>query len=137
MKTPHVPNDDDVLLDAILTDETWQAWEGSVRRDALASLRAQKVRRRVQRWAAGAGALAAMAAFGAVLFGDRQWLGSPATSIKEHAVAPVGGVLIRDFKEGELVALFPKGSCLMAEVDGRPTFIILNEERALQGFEAR
>ena len=58
MKTLPDPNDDDVLLNAILADEGWQELDSSVRRDSLASLRTQKRRRNMFALARGIAACA-------------------------------------------------------------------------------
>ena len=130
MKTPRNPDDDSVLLDAILTDESWAALDNALRRDALASLRGRRRQRRIRMWS---GALCAAAV---LLVTVLHWLLIP----NMNPVNPkpkLAAVMIRNFREDELLALFPKGSCICAEVDGQPRFFVLDEKLAAQGLAAQ
>jgi hypothetical protein len=135
MKTHQLPDDDEVLLDAILTDENWLALDDTLRHGTLASLRRQRLRRKVQRWTAGIAVLAVMLTASFWLI--QRYSLVPGNSAERLAIAPAGRALIGDFTESELVAMFPKGSCLIAEVDGRSTFVVLDEKLAARGFRER
>jgi hypothetical protein len=135
MKTHPDPDDDSLLLDAVLADENWAALDASLRRDTLASLRTQRRRRRLRAGAIGFGtaALALGAAFWWMPRSPR-----PVFPGKEVAFSPTPcTVIIRNFTEDELLAMFPKGSCVFAEVDGKTRFFILDEALAAKGLQVQ
>ena len=133
MKTSPDPDDESILLDAILADENWAALDASLRRDALASLRTSRRRRRLRVWAAGfgTGAIALAAAFWGAQRAPR-----PVFPGKGAASPPVPfTMIVRNFTEDELLAMFPKGSCVFAEVDGKTRFFILDEKLVAEGLQ--
>jgi hypothetical protein len=136
MKTNPNPEDESAFLDAILADDEWAAVDSAVRRGTRAALRS---RRRKRLWggtvAVGVGALALTAA---VWWRPRA--AAPASVEGQVAMTqtPEGcTVIMGNFSEDQLLAMFPKGSCVFAEVDGKRQFFILDEKLAAAGFRAR
>ncbi len=124
MRTNFDPDSDDALLDAMLRDETWQAVSAAFKAEALKTFRTRHRVRRLTRWASGVAALAAVVA-GAV-----HWFGPRATAPRPIMVAHIGVPQAPDeprhLTDAELVAAFPKGSCFIAEVDGKKELIFLD-----------
>jgi hypothetical protein len=82
--------------------------------------------RRLTRWAGSTVALAA------VIAGAVHWLGRPASAPRPVALAlveaPRAPERPRHLTDQDLVAAFPKGSCFIAEVDGKKELIFLDAE---------
>ena len=117
---------DDALLDAALRDETWQAASAAFKTEALRTFRSRQRVRQVTRWA---GSVAAMAV---VLAGVAHWVGRPVPSPR-HVMVAMTQVPKAPDKPGhltdqDLVAAFPKGSCFIAEVDGRKELVFLDPQ---------
>jgi hypothetical protein len=124
MKTNSDPERDDVLLDAMLQDETWQAASAGFKAEALRTFRTRQRVRRLTRWAGGVAALAAVTA------GVMHWSGRPAAGPRQITVAHSEPRKAPDqpryLTDQELVAKFPKGSCFIAEVDGKKELVFLD-----------
>src|ERR1044071_8996487 len=114
---------ENVLLDAILQDENWQATNTAGKAKAVGAFRARQRFRQLARWACGAAALSAMLA-------GEYWLHRPtavspkitATQVEEpkHIKVPLC------LTDEQLLASFPEGSCFIAEVDGRKELVFLD-----------
>ncbi len=126
MRTNFDPEPEDPLVEATLRDETWQAANAAFKTAALRTFRTRQRVRRVTRWA---GSVAAIAA---VLIGVVHWLGRSAPTSSQVVVAmtpvPKAPDKFRPLTDRDLVAAFPKGSCFIAEVDGRKELIFLDRE---------
>jgi hypothetical protein len=60
---------------------------------------------------------------------------SAPTPIKQAPVSPRASPSgIRWVSEKELLAMFPKGSCVIAEINGQKELVLLDPELAAQGF---
>jgi hypothetical protein len=132
MKTPNDPKEEVALLDAILADADWSVMETAMRHEAAASLRGHRRRRNLWTWTCRASLLA-------VLAGACWWHWHPrppgmARLPEDHARASAPRVVIGSFTDEQLLGMFPEGSCLIAEVDGKPKLIVLDEARAESGF---
>ncbi len=55
----------------------------------------------------------------------------------ENSNPKLTSVIIGNFTDDQLLAFFSKGSCIVAEVNGHPRFIVLDEKLAAQGFAAQ
>jgi len=124
MKTKSDPRREDALLDILLCDETWQVASAGFKAEALRTLHARRRVRRLTRWAGSAAALAAMIA------GVTLWLGR-STSAPRHITlarneAPKATKQPGHLTDQALVAAFPRGSCFIAEVDGRKELIFMD-----------
>jgi hypothetical protein len=114
------------LLDAVLRDERWQAASAAFKAQALAAFRA---RQRVRWLTRSAGWLVAVAA---LVVAGLHWLNRSAPPPQPVAVPPAearsNSGLPRYLSDQELLALFPKGSCFLAEVDGKKELVFLVPE---------
>lgn len=118
------PERDDALVDAMLGDENWQTASAALKAEAMRTFGARQRIRRLTRWASGATALAA------VIAGVGLWFGRSAPAPRQVAMTKVEAPKIPDkpgrLSDAELVAAFPKGSCFIAEVDGRKELIFFD-----------
>jgi hypothetical protein len=126
MRTNPDPEREDALLDAALRDETWQAASTAFKAEALRTFRTRQRVRRLTRWAGSVAALAA------VLAGLAHWVGRPVPAPRQVMVAltqaPKAPDKPRHLTDQDLVAAFPKGSCFIAEVDGRKELVFFDPE---------
>jgi hypothetical protein len=123
MKTEPERGPDEVLLDALLRDEEWQAASTAMKSRALATFQARHRARRLARWGLGAGVCAA------VLAGATYWSGHTPVSrptALSYPEAPKRVNATRYLTDEELLASFPKGSCFLAEVDGKKELIFVD-----------
>jgi len=124
MRTNPDPDQDDALLDAMLHDEAWQTASAGFKAEALRAFCARQRVRRLARWAGGVAALAAVTA------GLVHWSGRPAAPARQmvmaHTQFPKAPDEPRRLTDAELVAAFPKGSCFIAEVDGKKELVFLD-----------
>ena len=126
MRTNPDPEREDALLDATLRDETWQAANAVFKTEAMRTFRTRQRVRRLTRWAGSVAALAVV--FASVA----HWVGQPATAPRQIMVAltqaPKAPDKPRHLTDQDLVAAFPKGSCFIAEVDGRKELVFFDTE---------
>ena len=120
------PERGDPLLDAMLRDESWQTANAAAKAEALRTFRARQRLRRLTRWAGG------MAASAAVIAGVGYWFGRPVPAPRQFALkqadVPKTPDKPRQLTDAELLAAFPKGSCFIAEVDGRKQLIFFDPQ---------
>jgi hypothetical protein len=118
MKTNPDPHDEDPLLEAVLRDDGWQAANAAAKAQALAAFQTRHRLRRLTRWGAGLAALAVMAAAAAY------WIIGPAEQTPPRLALKVSEPHpVKYLTDAELLALFPPGSCFLAEVDGQKKLI--------------
>jgi hypothetical protein len=126
MRTNPDPETEDALLDATLRDEAWLSVSTAFKAEALRTFRTRQRVRRLTRWAGSVAALAA------VLAGLALWVGRPAPAPRQVMVAltqaPTAPDEPRHLTDQDLVAAFPKGSCFIAEVDGRKELVFFDPE---------
>src|SRR6185436_852521 len=122
--------DADKLLDAVLADDEWHALQCAVREQGLLALEA---RRRRRRWRIGLSqaACAAIVVLAAVSAWHSNRLPHP-PGIQVASTAPVTSASF--ISEEEMLAMFPKGSCIVAEVDGQRQLVFLEPAQAQAGF---
>ena len=132
MKNGREPNDADGLLNAVLADADWQALNCSLKGEALATVGAV---RRKRRWRLSVVRVAAVAV---LVIAAVWWLHSPAQNPGPATGAPgpsvrsdLGDIFI---SEDQMLAMFPPGSCVVAEVDGQKELVFLDAEKAQEGF---
>jgi hypothetical protein len=125
------------ILDAVLTDEHWQTMSGELRHQALGALRQARRRRQVR-------AQIGQTIFAVALLGSTAWwFHSPIskTTLNENAaIEPqlaVAKTSSRYISEEEMLAMFPRGSCVVAEVDGHKELVFFDAEAARKGFIPR
>jgi hypothetical protein len=128
MKTNPDPDPQDALLEAVLRDDAWQAANATGKAGAL---RVFQARRRVRRWTRWGGGLAALAVAAACA---AHWLaGTVPEAPRQLAMNPPGAPPVKTEKksyltDGELIALFPPGSCFLAEVDGKKKLVFFDPQ---------
>jgi hypothetical protein len=115
---------ENAVLDAVLRDEEWQAAAATLKAGALATFHQRQRQRRLTR-AAGA-ALVLTAAFVVAFHWSGRRAANPSQVVASRGQTPKKSGEVRYLSDEELVALFPKGSCLLAEVDGRKELIFLD-----------
>ena len=126
MRTNSDPAPEDALLDAALGDESWRTANTTFKVEALKAFRTGQRVRRIKRWAGSGVALAA------VMVGVVHWVGRPALAPRRILMAqprrPEAPQQPRQMTDAELIAAFPKGSCFIAEVDGKKELVFINPE---------
>jgi hypothetical protein len=111
------------LVDAVLADDSWRDLSSDLRGRALATL-AQARRRRHLRNRVGQAAW---------------WFHSPASNrgratLASNSAAPTAAADDRFITESQMLAMFPPGSCVVAEVDGLKQLVFLDPQVAQDGF---
>jgi hypothetical protein len=136
MKTDENMNDCEGMLDAVLTDERWQTVSEDLKHQALGALRHARQRRQLRMQIS-------QAIFALILLGSLAWwFHSPASKSKSvvsqtaDAIPPVSSAASQGpfVSEEEMLAMFPPGSCVLAEVDGRKELVFFDVEAARKGF---
>ena len=132
MKSSRKPKDVEGLLDAVLVDEEWRALNCTLKSDALAAVGAVRRKRRLRL------AIAHVTSGALLLLAAVCWLRSPDQSRRpatgaagQSAWSDAGDVFI---SEEQMLAMFPPGSCVIAEVDGEKELIFFDEGKAREGF---
>ena len=123
MKTDPERPPEDLLLNALLRDEEWQAASTAIKSRALGTFRARQQTRRLARWTLGAAACVALIAGVAYWFGHTA--GSRPATVS-YPPAPVRESAPQYMTDQELLASFPRGSCFLAEVDGKEELIFVD-----------
>ena len=132
MKNVRESNDVDNLVDAVLADDDWHALNSSLKREALATIGAARRRRCLRLWTGR------MACAAALLIGVVWWLRpptpgpAPVASSSGIPAAPAAG--IQYISEEEMLAMFPPGSCVVAEVNGQKELVFFDAKKAGEGF---
>ena len=138
MKETGKENPDDLLLDAVLADESWRGLDLDLRRRARLVLQARHRRRRrlLQ------GAQIAIMGLCCALAASWWHAGAIRKSATASVPLPVNDAEAQDsaraefVSEAEMLALFPKGSCVVAEVDGQKQLVFFDARNAREGFLA-
>ena len=134
MKTfPDSDNNED-LLDAVLGDDQWQATSEATRRAVSDSLRSRRRQRRIGQWTSGVVAAACLVAGVLSLVRPGGKTAAPVAAIQN---VPVPSAKSKTLSREELVALFPKGSCIIAEINGRTKLVFFDKEIETRGFTVR
>lgn|SRR5487761_2755515 len=118
------PERENVLLDAVLQDEAWQGTNATLKAGALAAFRRRQRLRRLTRVAAAALVLCASAAV--ALRWPRPPAATPSPVVTRRDPAPQNPEPVHYLTDEELLALFPRGSCVLAEIDGRKELVFLD-----------
>ena len=143
MKSLNKFSEEEALLNAALADESWQSLNSSLKRHALVAMCARNRKRRLRLWAGQAACTAAL------FTGALWWLGL----LPQPAVKPVNSrqiiaagvaqksetpltsaTAVHFISETEMLAMFPPGSCVVAEINGQKKLVILDPKIAEAGF---
>ncbi len=130
MKNVRDPNGVDALLDAVLADDDWQALNSSLKRDALTTIGVARRRRRLRLWVG-------RTACAVVLLVGAGWGLLPLASLRPPVAATSAsssGPRVPFISEDEMLAMFPAGSCVIAEVNGRKELVFFDAQKAAEGF---
>jgi hypothetical protein len=132
MKKDREPNEVDELLNAVLSDDDWRALNCSLKREALAAIGVARRRRRFMVWMG-------QAACAAALLTGVGWWSRPVDPVSVPVVKtsakPAPARTHKQFiSEEEMLAMFPPGSCLVAEVNGQKTLVFFDAKKAEEGF---
>ena len=128
MKNVPEPNDVDTLLRAVLTDGDWHSLNASLKREALAAIGETRRKRRLLLRLGQAVCAATL------LIGAGWWLYGPASREVPVATAVQPVLARRLISEEEMLAMFPAGSCVVAEVNGQKELVFFDARKAGEGF---
>ncbi len=127
MKTNPDPEREHALLTAILNDEEWQTASAGLKAQALRLFRAHQRQRRLL--AFGGYAAAVMVLIGGVALWGERWFSGAQRRLARPAPKPASQLAGQPFlTDAQLLAAFPKGSCVIAEIDGRKELIFLDPD---------
>lgn len=133
MRTDRESNEVDGLLKALLADDDWHALNGSLKREALAVVGVTRRWRRLRN-VLGQAACAAMLLVGTAWW----WLGSSAPEgvplAETSGQSMSAGLKGKLISEEEMLATFPAGSCVVAEINGEKTLVFFDAKQAEEGF---
>ena len=114
------PEQERALIDAVLGDE---AWHSSLKAETL---RAFHARQRARQWTwLASNALLGLLTVTGVLW----WMNASAPSeqaLITPVVAPMDQIVLAD--DTQLLALFPPGTCFLAEIDGQKQLVFYQAE---------
>jgi hypothetical protein len=134
MKNPSKSNKADALVDVVLADEAWQNLNSCLKCEALAALGVHRRNRRLRLWFG-------QAACAVVLLLAAAWWLAPAPPNPGPVARTSGPPSTRStqpqfISEEEMLALFPPGSCVVAEVNGQKELVFFDAIKAREGFMA-
>src|SRR5688572_14736900 len=119
------------IFDAVFADESWQALNARCGELGISALRTRKRKRFI-------GLCSPILVGLVVVCSNGWWLRSkPTTAAIAPATAPVTAsapVTLPSITEEEMLALFPAGSCVVAEVDGHRQLVFFDPLVAKEGF---
>jgi hypothetical protein len=127
-------SEEDLLLKAALDDDEWQTLSRTLKSRSLRAFRHRRNLRRCVR-----GGIVCMVLLAVVLEAPRFQRTSqirplsPASQPVMAAAKPLPPEIPR-LSDQELLALFPKGSCAIADLDGRKQLIFFDRKQAGQDF---
>jgi hypothetical protein len=127
MRTNLDPNDEEALLEAVLCDEDWQAAHAAGKAAALLTFQSRQRVRRITREVGGLAVLALLAV------GVAHWRPADVAAVRPPvqiaavlSASPPKPTNVKNLSDEQLLALFPSGSCFLAEVDGKKTLVFFD-----------
>ena len=121
------------LVRRVLADESWSAFDSQLRQAALQVFSAAKRRRHFVLLTAQAAAIfLAAGVITLALTHHPQPLSSPALVAASNAQKPSAS-LANVITEQQMLAMFPPGSCLVAEINGEKQLVFLDPKLARDG----
>jgi hypothetical protein len=121
--------EDDLLLDAALADDDWQSLSATLKRQSLQTFRMRHVLRRSFRAGVALTTLLAI-----TVIARRMERPSPSEVPPPAVAAALPAPAIPEITDEQLLAQFPKGTCAIAEINGRKQLIFFDQKQADQGF---
>ena len=132
MKNARDPGEIDGLLNAVLADDDWHALNRSLKNEALAAISvARRSRRLLFRVGSAVCAVALLAGTGWWWLPQTPGYRPVITTSGQATSAQAGKQFI---SEEEMLAMFPAGSCVVAEVDGQRTLVFFDSKQAEKGY---
>src|SRR5262245_40359306 len=131
MKNLCEPKDADSLLNAVLRDDDWHAFNAFHKREAHAAFVAARRKRQIQ---ARVGQAACMAALFIVVGWSLRLLAPTRTQVAHTPVQRSPSAENAFISEDEMLRMFPAGSCVVAEIDGRKELVFFDANKAEAGF---
>ena len=135
-------NPDDLkLLNAALYDESWHSFQSGLRTQSTAALRSTRRRRLALSYTVQLAALVIVIAAAWSTLGSRsRGLSSPQTQPQLQAnsptpSAPTSAATSSYITQDQMLSLFPKDSCVLAEINGQPQLVFFNPAHARDGFD--
>jgi len=129
------------LLNAALADETWESFQSGLRAQTTATLRSSKRRRALFTFSAQLAALLALIVAAWFNLGSRAHpasrdqtqaiLQSPSQTPAIPTSLDSGSYVTQD----QMLALFPKNTCVLAEIDGQTELVFFDSTKARDGFD--
>ena len=129
------------LLNAALADETWHSFQSTLRTQTSVALRSNLRRRLLISYTLQLAALilviaAAWSAFSprsrSLSSGQNQpQLQASSPRSAPTSSAPGSGYITQD----QMLAMFPKDSCVLAEINGQPELVFFDPAHARDGFD--
>jgi hypothetical protein len=130
------------LLNAALADETWESFQARLRTQTTATLRSSKRRRALFTFSAQLAALLAVIAAAWFNLGPRAHVASRNQAqaiLQSHSQAsapPSSRNPDSYITQEEMIAMFPKDTCVLAEVNGQTELVFFDSTKARDGFDA-
>ena len=126
-------SEEDLLLKAALVDDEWQTLSATLKSRSLQAFRYRRNLRRCLR-----GGIVCIVLLATVFEALRLQRPSGPPLFAAHqpivAIATPPAPDIPRISDQEVLAMFPKGSCAIAEIDGRKQLVFFDQKQADQGF---
>ena len=129
------------LLNAALADESWQSFQSDLRAQTNAVLRSSRRCRLVTSYTLQAAAVVLVVAATWSTFRPRsRTLSSPRTQSQLEAnlqspAIPASPSTPSYITQDQMLAMFPKDTCVLAEINGQPELVFFDRAQARNGFE--
>jgi hypothetical protein len=135
MNKPASPSDQTDLLDAVLSDEHWNAVSSSIRHEALQVVQRRRKQRKVRIAMLQAfcllGVLSSVVYWSVISARQTKTANLPQHETQTTAIGNGGNADLKShlISEAQMLAMFPPGSCLLAEVNGQKELVFLEPEK--------
>src|SRR5580765_8459721 len=122
------------LIHRALADENWTAFDAQLRNRALQTFAGAKRRRHFAFLTAQAAAILVVAGALARVLPHHSRPMPASQSALAADVERVDSSLPNTITEEQMLAMFPRGSCLVAEINGQRQLVFLDPQAAREGF---
>jgi hypothetical protein len=122
------------LIHRALADENWTAFDAQLRDRALQTFAGAKRRRHFAFLTAQAAAILVVVGALALVLAHHSRPMPASESTLAADVERAGSSLPNTITEEQMLAMFPRGSCLVAEINGQRRLVFLDPRAASEGF---
>jgi hypothetical protein len=135
MNKPASPSDHTDLLNAILGDQSWDAVSSSIRNETLQVFQRRRKERKVRIAMLQAfcllGVLSSVVYWSVISARQTKTANLPQHETQTAAIGDGGNADLKNhlISEAQMLAMFPPGSCLLAEVNGQKELVFLEPEK--------